>query len=173
MKTAQTVEATQVSLPNFIGSNLRVLRKLKGWSQSQLAERVNLNRGNIASYESGNAEPSICKALRISKLFDVDPRDIIRRDLSDPQELLLAQIEHSQQEEIQRERLTQLRMEAKQLEELVRSSRTLFAYKRENIEQPCPAADLMSAHYEQLFEVTQQLLRNHQDLLNEVGCQCD
>ena len=173
MKTKEAIGSGNQVLPNFIASNLKVLRNRRGWSQSELAEKVNLNRGNIASYESGSAEPSICKLLRISNLLEVHPRDITRRDLSDPNELLLAQLAHDERRMEEKERLAQLRQRAIELTELVQSSRRLFQYKRRKLETPCKEADLFAAQYEQLFEVTQQLLDEHRELLGEVGCQCE
>jgi transcriptional regulator with XRE-family HTH domain len=173
MKTKELASPKNKTLPNFIASNLRVLRKRQGWSQSELAQRVSLNRGNIASYESGSAEPSICKMLRISNLLKVHPQDITRRDLSDPNELLLAQLAHDEHRMEEKERLAQLRYRAIELTELVQSSRKLFQYKCRNLEKPCKEADLFAAQYEQLFEVTQQLLEEHRELLGEVGCNCD
>lgn len=173
MSREQATKPIPVKLPNFIASNLRVLRKLHGWSQAELGERVHLNRGNIASYESGSAEPNICKTLRISNLFEVNPRDLIRRDLSDPQELLLAQIARSQESEAGMDRVAELKAEATQLEALIRSSRALFEYKRDSLESPCAEAELFAAHYEQLYQVTTQLTRNHLTLLAEISCQCD
>lgn len=172
MKSKEAIKPTNKALPNFIASNLKVLRNRQGWSQSELAEKVNMNRGNIASYESGSAEPSICKLLRISNLLKVHPRDITRRDLSDPNELLLAQLAHDERRMEEKERLAQLRYRAIELTELVQSSRRLFQYKQRNLEKPCKEADLFAAQYEQLFEVTQQLLDEHRALLSEVGCQC-
>ncbi len=173
MKTKEAVKKPTLALPNFIASNLKILRNRQGWSQSELAEKVNLNRGNIASYESGLAEPNICKLLRISKLLKVLPRDITRRDLSDANELALAQLAHDEDRMAEKERLTQLRYRAVELTELVQSSRRLFQYKRRTLASPCKEADLFAAQYEQLFEVTEQLLVEHRELLGEVGCKCD
>ena len=172
MKTKAALTTEKKTLPNFIASNLKVLRNRQGWSQSELAKKVSLNRGNIASYESGLAEPSICKMLRISNLLKVHPRDITRRDLSDPNELLLAQLAHDEHQVEEKERLAQLRYRAIELTELVQSSRRLFQYKCRNLEKSCKDADLFAAQYEQLFEVTQQLLEEHRTLLGEVGCHC-
>lgn len=172
MKTKEAIRQTDTALPNYIASNLKVLRNRQGWSQSQLAEKVSLNRGNIASYESGSAEPSICKLLRISNLLKVHPRDITRRDLSQPEELLLAQLAHDEHRMEKKERLAQLRQRAIELTELVQSSKRLFEYKRKKLTNPCKETDLFAAQYEQLFEVTQQLLDEHRELLGEVGCQC-
>ncbi len=172
MKTKEAIGHAKTALPNYIASNLKVLRKRQGWSQSELAEKVSLNRGNIASYESGSAEPSICKLLRISNLLKVHPRDITRRDLSQPEELLLAQLSHDEHRLEEKERLAQFRQRAIELTELVQSSKRLFDYKRKKLTTPCKEADLFAAKYEQLFEVTQQLLEEHRELLGEVGCQC-
>ncbi|MEM9528623.1 MAG: helix-turn-helix transcriptional regulator [Bacteroidota bacterium] len=172
MDTQEVARPNKPVLPNFIASNIRILRKRKGWSQAQLAERVFLNRGNIASYESGTAEPSICKLLRISNLFEVTPRDITRYDLNDPQALAEAKQAHDEKQTKERERLAQYRTRALELQELVVSSKRLFEYKQSKLENPCKEAELMAAQYDQLYEVTQQLLQEHRDLLGEVGCQC-
>ncbi|OAV45450.1 helix-turn-helix domain-containing protein [Lewinella sp. 4G2] len=173
MTTTATTSTEPIRLPNFLASNLRILRKAAGWSQSELAQRLNLNRGNIASYESGLAEPSICKTLRISKLFAVDPRDIIRRDFSDQEELTLAKIAFAQRKEEKRDRIASHQQRADELAGLIKSSRMLFDYKSEKITSPCADAEILAAHYQQLSELTNQLLDNHAALLSELGCQCD
>lgn len=160
-------------LPNNIATNLRLLRKRAGWSQAELAERVGMNRGNIASYESGSAEPNICKLLRFSNLFSITPRDITRRDLSQPEELALAEAAHQAARSAEHARLSQFRQRALELEELLHSSRRLYDYKRGKIEVTNPEAEVFAAQYLQLFEVADQLMREHRELLNEVGCQCD
>ena len=174
MKTAQlATEKSTLELPNFLAANLRALRKSAGWSQTELARRVGLNRGNIASYESGTAEPSICKVLRISKLFDIGARDLIRLDLSDNDELVLARIAYTQEKDDQRDAISKHRQEAMVLGELVRSSRALFSHKKEHLNKPCAEADMFAMQYEQLYQLTDQLLNSYRNLLNDVSCQCD
>ncbi|MTB51852.1 helix-turn-helix domain-containing protein [Lewinella sp. W8] len=163
---------TPTALPNFIASNIRLLRKRLGWSQSELADRVNLNRGNIASYESGSAEPSICKLLRISNVFHVTTRDITRLDLRDKDQLLLAKRTHAAEARKENERFLAFRDRADELGELVSSSRKLFDYKRSHLENPCKEAEIFAVQYQQLYEVTQQLMKEHQELLGSLGCQC-
>lgn len=160
-------------LPNYIASNIRLLRKQRGWSQSELAERVSMNRGNIASYESGSAEPGICKLLRISRLFGVGARDFTRRDFSDTAELAIARLAQSDNKEDQHGEMNEFRERAVELEELIASSKKLFEYKRKSIVKPCSEADIVAAQYQQLYEVTQQLLQEHRELLGKVGCQCE
>jgi len=173
MDTKEAVRPAKPALPNFIASNLKILRKRKGWSQTQLAEKVFLNRGNIASYESGTAEPSICKLLRISNLFEVTTRDITRFDLSDPGALAHAKQAHTIKQSRERERFSAYRGRALELEEVIASSKRLFEYKQQNLENPGKETELLAAQYTQLYEFTQQLVQEHRSLLGEIGCQCE
>jgi transcriptional regulator with XRE-family HTH domain len=54
-----------------IGSKIIELRKIKGWSQAQLAEAINASRDIIGKYERNDNLPSIEMALKIAKIFDV------------------------------------------------------------------------------------------------------
>lgn len=166
-------EDAVANLPNFIASNLRYLRNGKGWSQTELAKRVHLNRGNIASYESGSAEPSICKLLRISNLFEVNLRDITRKNLQETGELALAQHAYNDKRLQERERINHLRNRAIEMDELIKSSKRLFEYKRSCLENTCKEAEMFAAQYQQLHEITRQLMDEHRSLLGEVGCQCE
>lgn len=174
MNTKDTAVATAPpTLPNFIASNLKFLRKRAGWSQAELARQLTLNRGNIASYESGAAEPNICKTLRISKLFNVSPRDLIRHDLSDDELLTEARARFAQDQDAERRRLAQSRKSAAEIEELVRASKTLFEHGYTSIDDPCPETLAAGAHYRQLLALTERLLREHRLLLDDLDCTCD
>lgn len=67
---------------SFIPQNLRYLRKLAELSQQALAEKVGLNRGNIASYEKGVAEPNTKNLLKIVRFFNIDVIDFVEKDLA-------------------------------------------------------------------------------------------
>lgn len=67
---------------NYVASNLKFLRKQTGLSQDQFAVRLDLNRGNIASYEKGSAEPSIEKIVKFAAFFNIDVTSFIQKDLS-------------------------------------------------------------------------------------------
>lgn len=56
------------------GANLRFLRRLNALSQKELAERINLSRSKIASYESGVIEPKLKNFLGICSYFETAPR---------------------------------------------------------------------------------------------------
>lgn len=47
------------------------LRKVKGWSQEDLAEKLNVSRQAISRWENGTALPDSNNILQLSKLFNV------------------------------------------------------------------------------------------------------
>ena len=50
-------------------NRLRVLRAEKGWSQAELAERLNIARQSVNAIENGKADPSLPLGMRIARLF--------------------------------------------------------------------------------------------------------
>ena len=47
------------------------LRKQKGWSQEELAEKLDVTRQSVSKWESAGAVPDIAKILQMSELFGV------------------------------------------------------------------------------------------------------
>jgi putative transcriptional regulator len=52
-----------------VNNRLRVLRAERGWSQSDLAERLQVSRQSVNAIETGRYDPSLPLALRIARLF--------------------------------------------------------------------------------------------------------
>jgi len=67
---------------NF-GKNLKFLRRINGFSQTELGKHVGSNRNKIASYESGMVEPNIEKFLEVCDYFCIDHREILESTLSE------------------------------------------------------------------------------------------
>lgn len=76
------VENGHIDNNSYLPGNLRYLRKLHGISQEELAVKVGLNRGNIASYENGSAEPRITSLTRIARELCVSLSELVSSDLS-------------------------------------------------------------------------------------------
>lgn len=159
-------------LPNHIGANIRFLRKQRSLSQSEMAEAVGLNRGNIASYEAGQAEPRICSLLRISKLFGVSSHDLTRLDLSDPDNLAKAEAVFSELEDDKRRVIESFTQELEDLEKLLDGVERCFMHKFNSIEEPNREVMGLSFFFEQYQEATQQLLSQHRELLHMAQCRC-
>lgn len=52
-----------------MNNRLRELRELHGWSQGELAERLDVSRQTINALETGKYDPSLPLAFRIARLF--------------------------------------------------------------------------------------------------------
>ncbi len=52
-------------------NRLAEMRDQYGWTQQQLADRVEVSRQTIISLEGGRYNPSILLAFRLAKLFEV------------------------------------------------------------------------------------------------------
>ena len=51
-------------------NDLRVLRAINGWSQAELAGRLDVSRQAVNAIETGKHDPSLPLAFRIARLFD-------------------------------------------------------------------------------------------------------
>ncbi|MES2857995.1 MAG: helix-turn-helix transcriptional regulator [Pseudomonadota bacterium] len=52
-----------------MNNHLRELRETEGWSQGELAERLEVSRQTINALETGKYDPSLPLAFRIARLF--------------------------------------------------------------------------------------------------------
>ncbi len=57
-------------------NRLKVLRAERDWSQSDLAERLQVSRQSVNAIETGKYDPSLPLAFRIAELFDRRIEDI-------------------------------------------------------------------------------------------------
>lgn len=64
-----------------ISSNIRFLRQLKGLSQEQLADDLNVTRSRIGGYEEARNEPPIDLLIRLSEYFHIAIDALVRGDL--------------------------------------------------------------------------------------------
>lgn len=59
------------------------MRKSAGYTQAQLAERLDIKRSLVGAYEEGRAEPKLSTLVNVAKLFDISLDELITADLSD------------------------------------------------------------------------------------------
>ena len=68
---------------NYFQANLKYLRKSKGLTQGDLANKIGVNRPKIGSYEEGRAEPKFETLQNISHFFQISIDDLLESDLSE------------------------------------------------------------------------------------------
>ena len=63
-----------------LGEKILNLRKARGWSQEELAERIGVTRQAVSRWESGAAKPDADKIIAVCDLFGVSA-DYLLRDM--------------------------------------------------------------------------------------------
>lgn len=63
--------------------NLKYLRKLRGFTQEEFAQKIGIKRSLIGAYEEERAEPNYEVLETVSDLFKVSIDDLLRKDLSE------------------------------------------------------------------------------------------
>ena len=61
-------------------NRLKVLRAERGWSQADLADRLEVSRQSINAIESGKYDPSLPHAFKIARIFNLPIEQIFDAD---------------------------------------------------------------------------------------------
>ncbi len=68
---------------SIANKNLKYLRKQRGWTQEEFAQRLNIKRSLVGAYEEERAEPRIDVLEIVCDIFKLTLDDVLRKDLSD------------------------------------------------------------------------------------------
>jgi transcriptional regulator with XRE-family HTH domain len=68
---------------SFANKNLKYLRKLRGWTQEEFAQKLRIKRSLLGAYEEERAEPRIDILEAVADMFKFTLDDLLRRDVSD------------------------------------------------------------------------------------------
>jgi len=63
-----------------VKNRIRELRGAKGWSQADLAEKLDVSRQSVNAVETGKFDPSLPLAFRIARLFGKRIEDVFEYD---------------------------------------------------------------------------------------------
>lgn len=69
--------------------NLKFLRKQKGWTQQEFADKLGIKRSLLGAYEEERAEPRTEVLELVSDMFRVSIDDLLRRDIGSQKENFL------------------------------------------------------------------------------------
>ncbi len=67
----------------FSNHNMKYLRKLRGWTQEEFANKLRIKRSLLGAYEEERAEPRTEVLESVCDIFKLTMDEIIRKDLSD------------------------------------------------------------------------------------------
>lgn len=57
-------------------NRLRELRSIRGWTQGELADRLDISRQSVNAIETGKYDPSLPLAFAVAKLFGLRIEEI-------------------------------------------------------------------------------------------------
>ena len=61
-------------------NRLRVLRAERGWSQADLAQRLEVSRQSVNAIETGKFDPSLPLAFKLARLFETTIEEIFSEE---------------------------------------------------------------------------------------------
>lgn len=59
-------------MTNQLNSKLKMMRKRKGFTQQQLADKLGVTRSTISNYEIGRRRPSVSEIIKLTEIFGVN-----------------------------------------------------------------------------------------------------
>ena len=60
------------------GALIAQMRKERGLTQRELAEQLHISDRAVSKWEQGTSEPSTTNLIKLARVFDLDPADLLR-----------------------------------------------------------------------------------------------
>ena len=61
-----------------VGGIIAIRRKAKGWTQAQLAERMDVEKETVSRIETAHIAPTLARLAQIAKLLDCEISDLLK-----------------------------------------------------------------------------------------------
>jgi transcriptional regulator with XRE-family HTH domain len=68
---------------NYANLNLKYLRKLRGWTQEEFANKLDIKRSLLGAYEEERAEPRFDVLENVCEMFKLTMDELLRKDLNE------------------------------------------------------------------------------------------
>jgi transcriptional regulator with XRE-family HTH domain len=154
--------------PDLLARNLKLLRKMKGISQQQLAKALGLKRNNIASYESGIVEPGPHRFLALARFFRIDPVALFTTDLTEHPVDKLSDEETRLQDELPAGELDAFITKTMDLQKVIEGFREFYKVKKQHQASDDPTLSSLNNDFENLLEILKKLLDANWDLIHSL-----
>lgn len=74
----------------ILADKITELRKKSGWSQEELAEKLDVSRQSISKWESAQSIPDMSRIIRLSEIFDVSTDFLLKDELETVEPITLS-----------------------------------------------------------------------------------
>ena len=61
----------------IIGAKIKQQRAIKGWTQKQLSDFLNISRGHLIKIERGSGNPTLKTILKLKDLFGCEYKNLL------------------------------------------------------------------------------------------------
>lgn len=68
----------------MLGKRIQLLRTERGWTQAELAKKLNITKKAVKNWESGSSKPSVDHAIRLADIFGISTDSLFERERRDP-----------------------------------------------------------------------------------------
>lgn len=75
------------NIKKLLGKRIKYIRKQRGLTQEQLAEKVGIGTPNISYIECGKFAPAIDTLEKIAKILHVEPYELYKFEIKDSKEI--------------------------------------------------------------------------------------
>lgn len=166
---------------NNFAKNLKFLRKEHHLSQEEFAKKIGLNRGNIASYEKGSAEPNMVNLSKIGKYFNIDLNELIEEDitlrssviskiegLEEGESIGNGEVEEVLKESLQenRAKIQQFKKRSDDMASILEGFKQFHKFRMENSDKLSDDVKKMALDYEKLLEVLEEVLSTNKNIMD-------
>ena len=62
----------------ILATRLRELRKEKGFTQKELADKLNISFQAVSKWENGTSDPSTSNLLALAKLYEISVEELLK-----------------------------------------------------------------------------------------------
>ena len=147
----------------FLGSNIRQLRRKRGLTQSELAQKVGLKRNNIASYEAGTVEPKAASVLRLARYFGIEPVPLITTDLTE----FIEQTDDDQHRSLDHmpEVMQTFVRRTADMEKILHGFREFYKFRMRARAENSPELQSLAHNFEDLMDIMDSMLRTNKELI--------
>ena len=66
-----------MEISKIVGENLKTARKAKGFTQSQIAKKLNKYQSDYSEYETGKIQLDYEKIMYLCEILDITPNDLL------------------------------------------------------------------------------------------------
>jgi transcriptional regulator with XRE-family HTH domain len=153
---------------HFVGQNIKYFRKQFNLSQCDLADKVGLKRGNIASYEKDIAEPKICNLIKLAKFFKIGISEIVLYDFTTEQPDSTGIIIDTKTPVLIDTEIQQVIEQSKEFENMLNGMKCYHKFQMEKI-VPSDEVTLLSTEVDRLLSVADSLMKSHKNLIQKIS----